>query len=546
MRRTLFGWLALTLLCVMGVAAQSNERLTNPSMEEGDFGAYTSRRAGAFPINLPRAWNIWLAPPSGDVINRSDRTMIYAYTGNDPSARDGATSVQITCDGATCAAALYQLASVDAGATVQASAWAQVFACNVPQNTDTCLSSADSGAQTRIGIDPTGSNNPTNSAIVWSDWVQPHSEWQQMTVSATAVGNSVTLFLYSSQSSPTGLNSTFWDQASLQASGGVPAPVTQAEQAPPAPTAEPQAPPPVVETVPEPEPTVEPETQPEPAPTQERVVHIVREGETLDSIAFSYGVSRAHVMALNNIDDPRIIGIGQEIIIHGAEDPATEEAPEDSAEPEAETPELVLLPAVKEAVRGSGNVELRIGTPLSVPEEGVRAVVVPAHNPAAVLSTICVALFDDLNQNRVYDLGEVLLSGGSISISNGADPIDSVETNAEIGPYCFENLTAGIYLLSATGPEGYGLTSPPQLKVDALAGLKLDVAFGAAEGFVPVQAPPNADPAPVESAAPVVDNGVESNPLLWQVLQNSGLLVFALALFVLVGGIGLTFALRRR
>lgn len=539
MRRMLFGWLVLTLVCVMGAAAQSNERLTNPGMEEGDFGAYTSRRAGAFPINLPRAWNIWLAPPSGDATNRSDRTMIHAYSGLDPAPLEGASVVQINCDNATCAAALYQPVNVEAGATVQASAWAQLFTCNVPENTDTCLSSADFGAQTRIGIDPTGGNNPSNPAIIWSEWAQPHSEWQQMSVSTTATANTVTLFLYSSQGTPATRNSTFWDQASMQASGAV-APA----QAAPLPTEAPAAAPEPQAEVPEPEQPEAP-TPEEAAPVDERVVHIVREGETLDSIAFSYGVSRAHVMALNNIADPRIISIGQEIVIHGPAS-ATEEAPAEDAEvPPEEATEVAVLPAVKEPIRGSGSGELRIGDPLTVPDEPVRAVV-PVQNPAAVLSTVCVALFDDLNQNRVYDLGEVLLSGGTVSISNGADPIDSVQLDAEIGPHCFENLTAGVYLLTASSPEGYGLTSPPQLKVDALAGLKLDVVFGAAEGFVPLQAPPPSADLMEESQPAPSANGVEGNPLLWQVLQNSGLLVFALAFVVLVGGIGLTLALRRR
>jgi len=63
-------------------------------------------------------------------------------------------------------------------------------------------------------------------------------------------------------------------------------------------------------------------------------VHIVQDGENLDSIAKQYGTTYSSLADYNNIDDPRIIQPGQEICIPTAE----EEMPEATTSPET-TPE---------------------------------------------------------------------------------------------------------------------------------------------------------------------------------------------------------------
>ncbi|MBL7790764.1 MAG: hypothetical protein JNK77_00450 [Saprospiraceae bacterium] len=49
-------------------------------------------------------------------------------------------------------------------------------------------------AQTRIGIDPTGGVNPNNPAIVWRE-LGPSSNWENITVRATAQASQITLFI---------------------------------------------------------------------------------------------------------------------------------------------------------------------------------------------------------------------------------------------------------------------------------------------------------------------------------------------------------------
>ena len=105
------------------------------------------------------------------------------------------------------------------------------------------------------------------------------------------------------------LNNTYWDDASLSVggSGGV------AAAQPGAPTPQPTSAAAV--------PFVNAQGQ----RADGSVVHTVEAGDTLDSIAFAYGVTRADLLALNNIADPRIIQIGQQIIVKAA--PTPTEAP---------------------------------------------------------------------------------------------------------------------------------------------------------------------------------------------------------------------------
>src|SRR5690606_35191531 len=98
------------------------------------------------------------------------------------------------------------------------------------------------------------------------------------------------------------VNRTFWDGTSLQGggSGG------SSEVATPVPTVPPSVPF-VVPQAPRPDGSL---------------VHVVQPSDTIDSIAVAYGMNRGEVLALNpSISDPRIIRLGQEIVIR--------EAPED-------------------------------------------------------------------------------------------------------------------------------------------------------------------------------------------------------------------------
>lgn len=546
------------ILSIMGtilVHAQTNANaLQNGSFEEGALGQYTQRRGGEKPIYLPGAWNYWLNNNTqNQFYNRADRVSMFPHPGPGPSPMDGGRALNIDCGFVTCAVAVYQqVGGVTPGQKVTASAYSQIKACNLGGNT-TCGSAIESGSQTRIGIDPAGGTDPNNAAIVWSGWTAPHDAWKQQSVEATATGSTVTLFLYSTQTNFADLNKTYWDAAILSGAGAGSAapsqnPTPGATSVPPTATFPPSV----------------PFVVPQGAQADGSIVHIVSAGDTMDSIAVAYGVTRTQIMDLNNISDARIISIGQRLIIS---QPASANN-DDSEEPAASETEAVEVAPTEEAevVIGAGSEETvappvaeeggaeteptaeptaEIPPTATVPLATAPVVVAQAGSidPASTDAQVCVLLFDDENRNRIQEPGEVLLSGGTITLALGSENVGSYTTDGASEPHCFDALDAGDYVALASAPEGYGLTTPDQLRLQANPGPAINIAFGAAQGVQP-------------AVIPVVDNGgvaeetvqeqATTVSLFDQLLANSGLIVFGLAAVVLIGGVGLTVLLRRR
>ena len=356
--------LATVVLATTVLVTAQDERLNNPGLEEGSFGAYTTRRGGEFPIYVPSSWNVWLAGQSGDFINRGDRTAISPHPGPAPDPREGSRALNISCGFFTCTIAIYQQVSVTQGANIQASAQAQVKACNLPKDGTTCGSAVESGAKTRIGIDPNGGTDPNDGDIIWSNFVEPHDRWEQMSVSATTTGTTATLFLYSTQGSPADLNRTYWDQTSLKGGGSGNSSQPGATAVPPTPTPIPE----VAFVVPQ-------NSRPDGS-----IVHNVQAGDTMDSIAFAYQITRTELLELNpDLNRGSILRVGQEILIRQAQaqpeptaEPATPEppAPDTSAEqpvqPDVSSPAINLggdlqASVVQLGVFGAGSGTILIG-----------------------------------------------------------------------------------------------------------------------------------------------------------------------------------------
>ena len=555
-------WCLLLVCMLVGSAlvGAQDELLQNSSLEEGGSGPYTTRRGGEFPIYLPNGWNAWLAAQSGDFYYRGDRTTINPHPGPGPSPQNGSRAVNVDCGFVTCTVAIYQQVPVQEDANIQASAFAQVKACNIAPDADNCGSAVESGSQTRIGIDPNGGTDPNDNDVVWSNWAQPHDQWLQMTVSATTTGTTATLFLYSTQANTAHLNRTYWDSASLKGGGAGGA---AASANTPVPTAPPEV----------------PFVVPQNAREDGSIVHIVSSGDTIDSIAVAYGKTRSDILELNpSIGDPRLIRLGQEIVIatppparptadSAAEDedlPTSginleDEVPDDPAlteEPDAEGANVETAIDEGDNPDDNGNEAVVVAdagepqptattSPVTLTPAPVVADALPASDPSARSAAVCVLLFNDNNQNRLQEPNETLLAGGTVILTNMADSstIGEVATDGVSEPHCFEDLAAGAYVAAAQPPADYGLTSPDQFRVQAAAGTRLDVAFGAAEGVV-VVTPLPADGG-ITSDVTTQDATAPTSPLN-DLFNISGLVVFGLAGFILIAGVGLTLFMRRR
>lgn len=536
------------VLCLIvgltGVQAQDN-LLNNPSMEEGSFGPYVQKRGGEKAIYMPSGgWDYWLpGTPRGDFYDRSDRVTINPHPESGfPKPLEGIRALSVDCGFVSCTVAVFQTVStnITPGTNVRAFAWAQVKTCNLPRDKEgkpsgECGSAVESGARTRVGIDPDGGTDPNAPEIVWSAFISPHEQggWQQMTVDATATGNAVTFFMYSTQTNFSDINITYWDSASLTVGGGggaVPSAAT------PTPT-----PPPVVAFV-----------VPQAAQGDGSIVHVVQPGDTVDSIAFAYGITRTQILELNNLASPRYITPGQKLIVKTPE-PGAGAGADALSTPEEAPPAGEQPPAVQEAPPAEEQppaAEEPPPAPTTAPEPTQPPAPAPVTevasnivNPAATSGSVCVFIFEDRNQNRIQESGENLLPGGGIILNQGATAVGSYQTDGVSEPYCFGDLAAGDYVAVATPPQGYGLTTSNQFRLQLGPSARISLAFGAAQGLQPA-APPPADVGGLVSET--AEKEPDTQSLTNQLLSISGFIVLGLAGIVLLGGLGVAFALRRR
>lgn len=478
-------------------------------------------------FNVPPDWNGWVTtqPSTQPWMNLIPNGYPHSsrYPG-DPFVHSGNRSQNVARGFATFTAAIFQTVAVPEGSNVTGSAW---YLMDIP---------AGANSQARVGIDPNGGGNPFDSDIVWSAWgINRIGTYAQMTVSATATGPAVTLFLYMTQTQPTDPNSIFWDDASLTigGAGGSAAP-------PPGTTPIPTAPP------------IAAFVNPQAPQADGSIVHTVQSGDTLDAIAFAYGVTRDEIIALNNITNPRFIQVGQQLLIRRASDAEDEADETDSqaAESTEDTPvESTGAAATEEPAASPDPDDPPAPTatftprPTSTPAPTAPVAVASvdeAVDPSELGGQVCVMMFEDANMNRIPDQDEEALAGGLIVLNLGTNEVGRFEPDDE-QPFCFDELEPGDYVAAGTAPEGYGLTTPTQLRLRVQAGSALNVQFGAAQGVTVAERPPADAGGLAPETVPVTPEDDDDN----QLLRISGLILFGLAGLTLVGGLGTMLFLRR-
>lgn len=512
-----FTFLVLTLIISLGSIAPSTAQDGNLLRDGGFEGSFTGR--GRPDLNIPAEWSLWFTESPRAEFWQNLPPVAFPHRGPDPAPHGGVLAFNFNKGFATYTAAIYQQVAVTEGANLTASAWAFLRVCDIPENSDRCTSSPEFGASVRIGIDPNGGTNPYDSDVVWTNGT-PHEQWQELTVSTTATGSTVTVFLMSSQEWPGDINNAYFDDASLVATGGGSTGETTSQTAPTQPAS--------VNVVAQ-------QNQNDDG----SITHVVAAGETMDSIAFAYGVTRQQIMDLNGIGDPRIIMVGQELIIRGSNQP---EQPDDREDGAVENVENTEVTGEEDATPDEEVTPTNTPTPLPPAPVVMVGTAQPAVMPSNSAS-ICVQVFDDVNNNRIQEAGEALLADAQIELSLAGNTVNTYTTNGTDEPFCFDELSAGTYLVSAVVADDYGLTTPAHFTVRLTTGANITVNFGAAEGFQVALAPtPDAeltqevvDETPTQTAPP-------SNPIA----DNSGLIVFGVAGIVLVGGMGLSLLMRRR
>ncbi|MEL7232978.1 MAG: LysM peptidoglycan-binding domain-containing protein [Chloroflexota bacterium] len=335
--------LVFTIFVLIGALAlpahaQEENLLTNGGMEEGEFGTYQGKGRG--DLTIPAGWDIWLGQGDTDQFyNRGDQVYAFPHTGFDPTELEGNASLNLSGGYVQFNAAIFQSVGVSPGTNLIAEATSWVRACDLGDDQVKCGSDTSSGAQTRIGIDPDGGTDPNAPEIVWSQWVDPHDIWKSQTTTATATGGTVTVFLFATQGRPTSVNDVYWDRAKLWV-GGEGGGVDGAE------AAEAAAPPPTER------PAYVPFVNAQGEREDGSIVHRVSEGDTVDSIAVAYGITRDDIIALNpSLQSTRFISIGQELLVKEAD-------PEPEPEPEVEVASTPIPGGVQEPLEAEAEVAL--------------------------------------------------------------------------------------------------------------------------------------------------------------------------------------------
>lgn len=331
--RRVLGGMMIVVLFVVGLwhdrqpaAAQdggATNLLLNGSLERPYYGQ------GAPTRTVPQHWNLWVGAGAPDAFPHTDAVQVI----------DGEVSWNLKQGYVAFTAAGYQRVSgLTAGDVLKLTAYGWVYTCN--DTTNSCIieehpyrkSDTSAGASLKVGIDPNGGTDPNSADIKWSAAAAPYDQWAEMTVTATAAGDAVTVFLYMTQANGLALNNVYWDKASL----------VRTEEGAGA----------------EPVPQYVPFVVPQGVRPDGSLVHVVQAGDTLSSIAyayFDYGVTIESIATLNDDIKPntRFLTIGQEIIIlpPGSVDPVTGQLVPAGAPPPVQpaTPATPEAPAVDAA-----------------------------------------------------------------------------------------------------------------------------------------------------------------------------------------------------
>lgn len=551
------GMLLAFFSAVFGVNAQTGNLLQNPSFEvPGNFNIILNSTEEGTVFGVPPSWDGWIltTPRTETWMNLVPDG--YPHTGL--FKFDGGRSLSISRGFATFTTSVFQRVTVESGANVRGSARGFMERGNTPPP----------GAQFRVGIDPTGGTNPLNPAVVWSPWVSSPNSWVQATVEATASGGAVTLFLYSTQSSPSNPNAIYWDDTVLEIGGaggastsGTPGSANVL-----------------------PTPAFAPFVQPQGMRPDGSIVHVVVTGDTLDAIAVAYGTTRDALLALNPEINRNFLQLGQEIIVQpagtipvsGTPSAVTTQVRETSTptargtsqgspsavqsptllssvtlvvtEPSAATPTTALTAAETPAVESTPTT-VPMSTDTSTPEPSPTDLppapvtqIAQVPEPSPDVTALCVWMFDDKNQNRIQEGGEANIAGGTIEIKQGAAVLQTYVTQDTPEPECIYNLTPGDYTASGIAPDGYGLTTSAVLNLRVQQNARTNLRFGASEGVTSLIVPTEvAQVAPTATVEVIVDEVPAQS-----ILQMSGILLVGLAGVVILGGIGLALIIRGR
>jgi len=209
----------------------SDNLLINPDFEGNYRKCADPYNPGAGPqdqLKLPEGWYPWYdnvpvcspADPGCNPDSYNRRPEWKRWDENDyPGplrARSRPASQMMFNWSATHTAGFYQQASVPPGSWVTFSIWVQVWSNLIDDPHESTL---PGDYVVSVGLDPTGGTDWRSQDIIWSDPVTHYDEFIQLSVTAQAIGHTVTVFTRGAPVWPVKHNDSYWDDACLVVSG---------------------------------------------------------------------------------------------------------------------------------------------------------------------------------------------------------------------------------------------------------------------------------------------------------------------------------------
>ncbi len=309
------------LLLLTGVSApitrvaarQGGNLLLNPGFEQPYVAV-----GGDTTMRVATNWQPWYLPPgSASSVNAQPEYK----PAPDTRIRSGLAAQEYNTFFATHTAGVYQRVAVSPGSKLRFAVWVYVWSSATFENPD--VSEDPNDVVINVGIDPAGGTDATSPNIVWSDDAEYYDQYREMSVTATATGTAVTVFVRTAPTGFVGISAVYLDDASLIAlAQGQPTPTNQPGRptntptggGAPVPTQEgtatplPASPTPLASPTPAPSATLPPEYT-------STVYHTVQSGDTVWGLARRYNSTVALIIQVNGLNSNGFISVGQVLTI---------------------------------------------------------------------------------------------------------------------------------------------------------------------------------------------------------------------------------------
>lgn len=211
---------------VQGAPAQQTNLLNNGSMEGGSY-MYNNDGDMKYVAN---AWTPWWIIVQNTECNNALVKPHYEMEAHPTHVKDGAWSARYWTD-RKMDAGLMQTVAATPGTKYKFSVYGYSWTVKIekaqPDNP------SDSQQSIRVGIDPTGGTNANAASVVWSAETWTNDVFVLLAVEATATADKVTVFTRTKPNWCGQRNDSFWDAATLVASGQGPTPVPAGKTAVP-------------------------------------------------------------------------------------------------------------------------------------------------------------------------------------------------------------------------------------------------------------------------------------------------------------------------